>query len=83
LSHDNEQIYNMLRAEISALSNRIFEIQNDIAEMKERLARLETKVDAIESELRKRNGMMKWTIVLLGMILSFVAAMFGMGWRPP
>jgi len=59
-------------------------------EIVERLARLEAQVEALKEDIQelkqlvaKRNGMMKWMIIMLGMILSFVAAMFGLGWRPP
>ncbi|RLG83237.1 MAG: hypothetical protein DRO39_08685 [Thermoprotei archaeon] len=59
-------------------------------EIIERLARLEQQVEDIRRELddlkqliMQRNGYMKWFLGLLITILSFVAAMFGLGWRPP
>jgi len=59
-------------------------------EIIERLARLEQQVEDIKRELEdlkqlvmQRNGYMKWFFILLVTILSFVAAMFGLGWRPP
>lgn len=67
-------------------SNDLYTI---VIDMRERLARVEQKVEDMESEIKyikkllvQRNGYMKWMIVMLGMILSFIAALFGIGWKP-
>lgn len=67
-------------------SNDLYTIVMDI---RERLARVEQRVEDMDNELKyikkllvQRNGYMKWMFIMLGMILSFIAALFGLGWRP-
>ena len=59
-------------------------------EIIERLARLEQKVEDLEAKIEdlkqivlQRNGYLKWMVIILIIVLSFVSAMFGLGWRPP
>jgi len=69
-----------------------------IMDMRERIARVEQRVDSIESDVRemkellnrflvKRNGLIKFLvgamIVIIGIVLSFVAAVLGVHWTPP
>lgn len=63
---------------------------HEVREVRERLARVEARLDEIEKRLdrleallARRNGYLKWMALMTAMILSFVAAMFGLGWRPP
>ena len=67
-------------------NNDLYEI---IMDMRERLAKVEQKVEDMDNEIKyikklliQRNGYMKWMFIMLGMILSFIAALFGLGWRP-
>ena len=75
---------------VSRLEEHYDELVKELIKINERLARIETRLDNIEQDIdelkqvvNKRNGYLKFTLVLLGMVLSFVAAMFGLGWRPP
>jgi type VI protein secretion system component VasF len=75
---------------IDKLEDELSGIRQTLMDIVERLSRLEAKVEdlgremsELKAEMRRRNGMMKWMVVMLGMILSFVAALFGLGWRPP
>lgn len=65
----------------------LFDVLTDILE---RLTRVETKIEDVEKrmddlkeEITRSKDYMKYLIIILSLILSFVAAMFGMGWRPP
>jgi len=62
----------------------------DDREIIERLARLEQKVEDLEKKIdeltqmiTQHNGYFKWMAIMMSIVLSFVAAMFGLGWRPP
>lgn len=89
-SHDPSRSYYERLARIEA---KLESVEQDIKELKktvdyldkkvEKIDVLEAKLDIIAKSMNKRNNYMKFTIVLLGIILSFVAAMFGLGWRPP
>jgi len=70
---------------------------SDIIELKERVARLETQIDLvlkrldrIEQKMDKimvnrygNSNLYKWVTLWIGMVLSFVATLFGLGWVPP
>jgi len=62
----------------------------ELAEIRERLARLEERVNMIAEDIQelkrlvlRRNSYLKWTTIIIGMILSFIATLFGLGWYPP
>ena len=65
-------------------------VEDKIMELIERVSKLESQVEDLKGEIKalktiilKRNSLMKYTIIILGMLMSFIAAMFGLGWRPP
>ena len=75
---------------VTRLEEHYDELVRELIKINERLARIETRLDNIEQDIdelkqtvNKRNGYLKFIIVMVGMVLSFVATMFGMGWRPP
>ena len=64
-------------------SDRLAAVLERLARLEQSVEDLRTEVKMIQEEIARRNGYMKWTLVLLVTVLSFVAAMFGLGWRPP
>ena len=52
--------------------NRLDNVDKRITELSDRLATADTNHVSI-----------KWLIYVIVILLSFVAAMFGLGWRPP
>ena len=94
------------------------EIYEAIAELRERVARLEQRVDTLTAEIREireiktdvvatkqrvedidkkldnfialymkqqvsNHKLLKWFAIILGLFLSFLAAVLGLDWRPP
>jgi len=79
-------------------NQEIRELMLMVMDMRERLARVEQRVDNIENDvseikallnkfLVKRNGLIKFlvgaTITIIAIVLSFVAAILGVHWVPP
>lgn len=62
---------------------RITLIETRLQSIEERLRSIEERIELLVELMERRNHSMKWTLALLVTILSFVAAMFGLGWRPP
>lgn len=73
-------------------------IDNDlrmaIMELRERVARLEQRVEDIDKKLDNimehylsqrpsLNGVFKWVVITLGLVFSFIAAVLGVRWNPP
>jgi len=65
------------------LFKTLLRIESRISKLEARMDDMEKEIRDIKQELSKRNGYFKYMIILITIILSFVAAMFGMGWRPP
>ena len=73
------------------LGERVARVEQEVKDLREELREFRRDVKEelrkIESELRRarerNNSMMKYTITMLVIILSFVAALLGMGWSPP
>lgn len=63
---------------------RLIESRNScIDDLERRMSRVEVEVSDLKRIVAQRNGYFKWITVILAMILSFVAALFGLGWKPP
>ena len=74
-------------------NGQLNEVWRNIYDLDKRISVIEEKLDMIIEQLQdlrnnveKRNGLVKWTITVyvstLIAVLSFVAAMFHMGWKP-
>ena len=76
---------------LQLINQRLERLESKVDDIDRRVARLEAKMDDVSSEVQQlrrvlnaaRNATWKWILALIGMILSFVAALFGLGWRPP
>jgi len=66
--------------EVKDLRDEISVLRKDV---KEELRLLRSEMKSIIDTERRRDGMMKYMIVVLTLVLSFVAALLGIGWRPP
>ena len=69
------------------INQRLERLENKVDNIDRRVARLEADVDNLVKMasvvMKPRNSWMKWFVITLGMILSFIATLFGLGWRPP
>jgi len=57
--------------------------------LEERIAALEAKVDLLidkvnqlEREINSKNNLLKYMVMMYLSTLSFIAALFGLGWKP-
>ena len=66
--------------EVNDLKGEMGEFRKDI---KDELRKIEDEIASLRKARERSNGMMKYMITMLVIILSFVAALLGMGWSPP
>ena len=69
-----------MEQEVKDLKEELREFRKDV---KEELRKIESEIASLRKARERSNGMMKYTITMLVIILSFVAALLGMGWSPP
>jgi len=83
----NPDIYTLvidLSNRVARLEQETKDMREDVKEVREEMSSLkETVLKFMESMTEKYNTFMKWLVVIIVIILSFVSAMFGLGWRPP
>ena len=86
-----------LRERVTRLEERVELLTKEVEsinKLEQRVARMEQKLDDVDSklddfinmymkQLASNHRMLKFTLMLVGMILSFIAAMFGLHWKPP
>lgn len=86
-----------LRERVSRLEERVDYLSREIEELasiRSDIARLSQKVDDVDKkldafmniyakQLTSNHKMLKFVTVILAMILSFLAAIFGFHWTPP
>jgi len=85
-----------LRERVARLEARVAEIEEDIgslASMKTEVASIKQKIDDIDNkldtfiniyskQLTSNHKLLKFIIILVGMMLSFMAAVLGVHWKP-
>jgi len=78
-----EERVDILSKEVEAIAT----IKQDIAMLSQKLDDLDRKFDDFKDmyikQLASNHRMLKFVLMLIGMVLSFVAAMFGLHWKPP
>jgi len=86
-----------LRERVSRLEERVDLLTKEVEsinKLEQRVARIDQKLDDVDNKLESfiemytrqlasNHRMLKFVLMLVGMILSFVAAMFGLHWKPP
>jgi len=76
-----ENIINEMMKEIIELKERVSKMEGQMDIVLERLDRIESKLD--KATQNKNSQIYKYATYWLLIILSFLAALFGIGWRPP
>ena len=71
---DEEIVYRLAR-----LETKVEDMEKMLQDISKRLDQLDKKIMSLSAN----HVSVKWFTYLLVILLSFVAAMFGLGWRPP
>lgn len=71
---EDEIVYRLAR-----LETKVEDMEKMLQDISDRLDKLDKKIMLMSSN----HVSVKWFTYLLIILLSFVAAMFGLGWRPP
>ena len=66
-----------MKRDIGEMNGKIDQIDKRLSEVEERLEKLEKAVYRSGNRIH-----VKYFIIAVGVVLSFVAALFGLGWRP-
>ena len=76
------------------LSERVSKVEQEVKDLKEEvrefrnvirdeMRKLEDEIRSLRMTEERRNGFMRYMIIILIIILSFVAAVLGVKWHPP
>ena len=78
-----------LEERVDILASELQEIhgmKSDLAAVKQRVEDIDRKIDDFKQILLRQqvanHRLLKWVLALVGMVLSFVAAMMGIRWAP-
>lgn len=78
-----EERVETLSREVEAIAS----IKADIASINQKVEDLDKKLDEFMQmyikQLASNHRMLKFVLMLVGMVLSFLAALFGLHWAPP
>ena len=73
-----------LNDKVEHLEQRIDgEVLRRIDRLEEKIDRIDQRLDRLATKQVSNGNTLKYIVVLLGMILSFLAAFFGFHWRMP
>lgn len=66
-----------IKKDIGEMNGRIEQIDKRLTELEERIEKLEKAVYKSGNKVH-----IKYFIITIGVVLSFIATLFGLGWRP-
>lgn len=79
----HEEYKNALEKILRDHENRITRLEEKYESIDSRLDDMDKKIDLLIQIVSQNKMNQKTTIIILIIILSFIATMFGLGWRPP